>query len=392
MGFSAQRHVALHVAYFGEDYGGLATQANRNDTVEYHLHSALKKACLIDDVKTCRYSRCGRTDAGVSALGQIVTLTVRSNLGNPLPKAAAVPPEKTRPPSKKQKKDGEETSGERNHAGSDSDDSREINYPHILNRLLPKDIMVLGWAPAPSLDYKARFNAEKRTYRYYFCKRELDVEAMGRAAELLQGEHDFRNFCKMDVVNVANFVRQIYSAKIVDIGGTSKLPMAYLEIVGTAFLWHQIRCIVAILFMVGRGNEQPSIVTHLLDLKAAPAKPIYDPAAGEPLILYESEYPDLTFRYDAKALERVRQLLEYRVAKHEIKSKMTLGVIDFIDRVEKPALQQVVSDFPPNRKGVLVATQHQPLLERKACDSYEERLKNLSEAKRKQRKEIHGWD
>lgn len=37
---------------------------------------------------------------------------------------------------------------------------------------------------------------------------------MREAAKKLEGEHDFRHFCKMDVVNVHNFVRTIYSFDI----------------------------------------------------------------------------------------------------------------------------------------------------------------------------------
>ena len=43
-----------------------------------HLFDALKKTCLIADIESCNFSRCGRTDKGVSALGQVVSLDVRS--------------------------------------------------------------------------------------------------------------------------------------------------------------------------------------------------------------------------------------------------------------------------------------------------------------------------
>ena len=37
---------------------------------------------------------------------------------------------------------------------------------------------------------------------------------MKKACQLLKGTHDFRNFCKMDVVNVNNFVREIIDIDI----------------------------------------------------------------------------------------------------------------------------------------------------------------------------------
>jgi hypothetical protein len=36
--------------------------------------------------------------------------------------------------------------------------------------------------------------------------------------------------------------------------------VCYFRIVGSSFLWHQVRCMVAVLFMVGRGQESSGIV------------------------------------------------------------------------------------------------------------------------------------
>ena len=35
--------------------------------------------------------------------------------------------------------------------------------------------------------------------------------------------------------------------------------MCELTVVGQAFLWHQIRCIVAVLFLIGQRKEQPQV-------------------------------------------------------------------------------------------------------------------------------------
>ena len=44
------------------------------------LFECLQKTKLIEDQHTCNYTCCGRTDKGVSALGQVVSLHLRSNL------------------------------------------------------------------------------------------------------------------------------------------------------------------------------------------------------------------------------------------------------------------------------------------------------------------------
>ena len=36
-------------------------------------------------------------------------------------------------------------------------------------------------------------------------------------------------------------------------------PMCELTVVGQAFLWHQIRCIVAVLFLIAQGKEEPEV-------------------------------------------------------------------------------------------------------------------------------------
>ena len=51
-----------------------------DNSVETALFTALKKVNLIDDITKCKYQRCGRTDAGVSAFNQVISLYLRSNL------------------------------------------------------------------------------------------------------------------------------------------------------------------------------------------------------------------------------------------------------------------------------------------------------------------------
>ena len=74
------RHIAIKMAYLGWDFHGFASQESTENTIESHFFAALSKACLIENRADCNYSRCGRTDKGVSAFSQVVSLDVRSNL------------------------------------------------------------------------------------------------------------------------------------------------------------------------------------------------------------------------------------------------------------------------------------------------------------------------
>ncbi len=97
-----RRHVLFRVAYFGWDYHGFAVQETSGKTVESELFRALSLtrygsgifkhdfrlggtilsvSCrLIEDRQSSNYHRCGRTDKGVSAFHQVVSIDVRSNL------------------------------------------------------------------------------------------------------------------------------------------------------------------------------------------------------------------------------------------------------------------------------------------------------------------------
>ncbi|PTB71657.1 hypothetical protein M440DRAFT_1426425, partial [Trichoderma longibrachiatum ATCC 18648] len=74
----ATRYIALKLAYLGKNFGGFEFQAMGNQpSIEEELWNALTKACLIFpedervvDFECCEYSKCGRTDRGVSAFGQ----------------------------------------------------------------------------------------------------------------------------------------------------------------------------------------------------------------------------------------------------------------------------------------------------------------------------------
>lgn len=164
--------------------------------------------------------------------------------------------------------------------GKASNTFEDIRYTHILNRVLPPDIRVLAWASVdPS--FSARFNCLTRTYRYFFPRGDLDVALMNTAAQRFVGTHDFRNLCKMDVANgVTNFQRTILNAEVQPVERDitkqqDPFQMYQFEVTGQAFLYHQVRCMMAILFLIGQRLEKPEIIDELLDIENNPRKPQY---------------------------------------------------------------------------------------------------------------------
>ncbi|KAI1305479.1 pseudouridine synthase [Xylaria venustula] len=350
----ATRLVALKLAYLGKNYGGFEYQAHGSvPTIEEELWKAMVKACLIFPEKPeevnwdpWEYSKCGRTDRGVSAFGQVISLRVRSN--RPLPKepeegnATAAGEETTA-------QDREETEAVPKREFDDIVD--ELSYPRLLNRILPPDIRVLAWCPTTPAEFSARHHCRERQYRYFFTqpaysplphsledpksqttntKRPkdgwLDIEAMRMAAKKYEGLHDFRNFCKIDGTKQnQSFERRMFESDIVEVSGVeTALPhllgeefqpassshsptsptttaitspqenfpkVYYFHVRGSAFLWHQIRCMVSVLFAVGQGLEDPSIIDRLLDVTAEPRRPSYVLANETPLVLWNCLFP-----------------------------------------------------------------------------------------------------
>ena len=362
------RFIALKFAYLGQRYNGLEhTNGNITPlpTIEEVLWKAMRRTRLImpetlppdapDSVAPrelrpysiswdgCDYSKAGRTDRGVSAFGQVIGIRVRSARPKPKPKVSS---------EEEGLQNQDQMQVDESAVAQEWDDiADEHAYVQILNRVLPDDIRILAWCPHPPADFDARFSCRERRYRYFFTQpafsptpgasgfenrrgdpkgpranfREgwLDIEAMREAAKHFEGEHDFRNFCKLDQTKqIENFRRMIFYSDI-ELVNPRTNPLGYVSqqgfqplendvpdtdmteappantpqvysftLHGSAFLWHQVRHMVAILFLVGQGLEASSIVPELLDVVKNPRKPGYDMASDAPLVLWDTIFPD----------------------------------------------------------------------------------------------------
>ena len=250
---------ALKIAYFGKGYHGLQMQGTiqKEDILEPMLkppsiESEIVKALLhLDFIHPLRwrdnFSKCGRTDKGVSSFCNVLVLNIRK-VANPI---------------------------------------------IAINTKLPGDIRVIGFSRVDP-DFSARFNCLSRTYRYYFVRTPgMCVNRMRRSAEILVGEHDFRNFCKIDP-NLTAFIRQIHEVSFSKFATFNDEEIWVAEIKGSSFMWHQIRYTMAVLFLVGRGYEDEDISWML---NPNEVKPIFDMASELGLVLWDTEF-DLKWTYD----------------------------------------------------------------------------------------------
>jgi len=368
---SRYRHVAIRISYDGSTYSGFAENcgSTTDNSVEKQVFAALTKTCLIASRSSCNYSRCGRTDRGVSAFGQVIALLIRSRIPKVDGKGREIPeeglPKNSFEPisvmQKKVEKKNNQKEGSQNDEihNSENQSSRnfgeefgqeltlhEFDYCRILNGVLPDNIRTIGWTPVFD-QFSARFSAMDRTYRYFFVRKNYNLSAMQQALDKLIGTHDFRNLCKMDTEAVSNFQRCIKYAKLVvigDHGDTSKMgdaastlsngyrQMCYFEICGQAFLWHMIRCIVAVCFMVGAGHEEPSVVDDLLDVNKCPAKPSYAMASDLPLVLHSCSYQNVTFGHSSVTLWELTNTLERRWEEAAIAAERIRNAIESLQQ------------------------------------------------------------
>lgn len=165
-----------------------------------------------------------------------------------------------------------------------------------------------------------------------------------------------------------NHVREIKKSSIGPVEGCN-VPNCQLYVYtvqGSAFLYHQVRYMAAILLLVGQGLETPNIVEKLLDIKQVSAKPQYAMAPEAPLLFNGCGFrtSDLEFRQSESALAKARtplqDILEHHLVIGALCHQMLLGTVT-----------RASAGGPSNNSK---PPKHIPILERQREPSMEERL------------------
>ena len=197
----------------------------------------------------------GRTDAGVHALGQVVTT----------------------------------------QAPGDADPAR---IKSALNALCGPSIAVFSCMRVPD-DFDARFSARSRTYLYALLEGEvhdpflartslhhpepLDLDAMNEAAGHLLGNHDFTSFGRVDAEGSAQ--RTLYELRCRRAGRVVRVRAR-----ANAFIHQMVRSLVGTLVRVGEGRRGPEEMPAVLAARdRAAAGPVAPPHA---LCLVAVEYDE----------------------------------------------------------------------------------------------------
>lgn len=247
---------ALTVSYDGSRFAGFARQPGIV-TVQGRIEDALKTV-LGEAVPT---TGAGRTDAGVHALGQVVSFDFPAEL---------------EPPA----------------------------LLRSLNALTGEGIVVTGLCQATA-GFSARHSAVGREYRYrivpgpvpplflapyaWWVKGTLDLSAMREAAQALLGEHDFKSFCVAASAEGKPTCRRL---DVLEIAPETVLGEHSLvvRIVGNAFLHSMVRVIVGSLVEVGSGRRPVSWLGQALEARDRTAAGPTAPPEG--LTLWQVSYPE----------------------------------------------------------------------------------------------------
>lgn len=210
----------MKIAYDGTAYAGWQCQKNA-PTVQEALENAVQAALGV----RLRVTASGRTDAGVHAVGQVCHFDAE----------VSVPPER---------------------------------MPDCLNRFLPSDVRITdGWAA--TADFDSNRSAKRKTYCYalYVSSREMPLKEryavriddapplaeLRKAAELFEGEHDFKAFCAAGS-SVKTTVRTVYEVRVEE-GESYGSRDIRVYVTGNGFLYNMVRTMTGELLELAAGRR-----------------------------------------------------------------------------------------------------------------------------------------
>jgi tRNA pseudouridine(38-40) synthase len=210
---------AFRIFYLGDEFQGFQRQPN-GFAIENYLEYSFIAGDYIDSFKSSSYQNASRTDTGVHALGNIISLNVR----------------------------------------------KEPILDQI-NSFIPRnlELQVYDFAEVPT-DFNPRNNVNK-IYEYYLPP-EFEIYSLDRISDFV-GTHDFNNFIRSGGAGQNNPITNIQSFEIID-----QDEWKILRIIGDSFGREQIRRMIGFLMEKKYSDYFPrDVLTKRLELsiKSAPA-------------------------------------------------------------------------------------------------------------------------
>ena len=240
----AVRNIKLTIAYDGTEYHGWQIQPGQR-TIQGVITEAMH-GLIGSEVRLFGASR---TDAGVSALGQVGLIQIDS----PIPTE---------------------------------------NLARAITGRLPADIAVTEAVEVPQ-GFNLMGAVTNKLYRYtiftgkvrpvlkirhcWHLHAKLDITAMAEAGKLLVGKKDFKSFASAADKRESS-VRTIFRCDVSN--NKQENDWIYVDVEGDGFLYNMVRNIVGTLVDVGTGRWRPEKIDEILEAKDRTAAGQLAPAAG----------------------------------------------------------------------------------------------------------------
>lgn len=246
-----ERRVALKFAYDGTRFHGFQRQPEKT-TVEGEIVKALARIGAISSARECGYRSSSRTDRGVSALGNVISLRTR------FPREELC-----------------------SAANSEMEDIWMYSAVEVPEQFNPRA-------------------AKQRWYRYYLAASGQDQRTMKSIAERFVGVHDFSGYARRDYRNP---MRRIDSIDV-----SEKGSFFMIDFRAESFLWNMVRRIV---WMMNEGSSgRIPIETIGPEASRRPVRVGLSPA--EFLVLVDIDC-GVRFPVDSRATRGIRVNLERRI-------------------------------------------------------------------------------
>ncbi|XP_058473428.1 tRNA pseudouridine synthase A [Solea solea] len=233
-----KKKVVLLMAYSGKGYYGMQRNVGTSEfrTIEDELVTALVKSGCIpenhgDEMKKMSFQRCARTDKGVSAAGQVVSLKLRL--------------------------------------------MEEVIEK--INEHLPAQIKVLGLKRVTQ-SFNAKNNCDARTYSYMlptvaFAPKDYDtgnisafrlepetLQRVNRLFSLYKGTHNFHNFTSQKAPNDPSARRYIMEMSCGEPFICDNSQFSVITVRGQSFMLHQIRKMIGLVIAVMKGYVNEEVI------------------------------------------------------------------------------------------------------------------------------------
>ncbi|MGH0163700.1 UNVERIFIED_CONTAM: hypothetical protein FKN15_048536 [Acipenser sinensis] len=278
-----KRKVVLLMAYSGKGYHGMQRNVGSSQfkTIEDDLvHALVKSGCIPEnhgtEMKKMSFQRCARTDKGVSAAGQVVSLKLWL-----------------------------------------IDDVMEK-----INGQLPAQIRILGLKRVTG-GFNSKNKCDARTYSYMlptfaFAHKDsdkqdrgyrLNKETLERANVLFscyKGTHNFHNFTSQKAARDPSAKRYIMEMYLEEPFTRQGMEFAVIKVKGQSFMMHQIRKMIGLVIAVLKGYTADSIIERSwgeekVDIPKAP---------GLGLVLERVHFEKYNMRFGSDGLHEPLDWLE----------------------------------------------------------------------------------